>query len=237
MKQEKKGKWIFIPNKLMTEVAPPAMSIHYAVPWPMELPEAWKKNMRSQARELRRVLADSELVDTELLDETKDEDLWDFLENDEVYDYVSDYDDSLLDKVTDKGFNFWDISREVERQLGAMQIKFAGENIRIFPEEYSDISLDHMKEYVQVYKFHPTDLWNGLGAKPTDPDERFIYEAALLDGCDEFQATNIVNGGDIESVDDFPAPLGWYECPLEYGLYFGRTEEDMQPTLKKGVCT
>ena len=31
-----KGKWIFLVNKLPTVVSPPAMSIHYAIPWPME---------------------------------------------------------------------------------------------------------------------------------------------------------------------------------------------------------
>ena len=90
-----------------------------------------------------------------------------------------------------------------------------------------------MKEYLKVYKFHQIDEWNGLTQKPTDPDERFIFEACLLDGCDEYQATNIVNGGNADSVDDFPAPLGWYECPVEYGLYFGKSEDDMKPRFKE----
>lgn len=229
-----KGKWIFLVNKLPTEVSPPAMSIHYAVPWPMELPSSWKKKFDKQARNLRKLLSKCDLIDKELLDETKDEDLWDFLDNNEVYDFVADYDDSLLDKITEE-ISFWDINSEIERKQNAMQIKFAGENIRVFPEEFSEVSLSNMKEYTKIFTFHPIDLWNGLGTKPTDPDEKFIFEAALLDGCTEYQANNIVNGGNIESVDDFPAPLGWYECPLEYGLYFGKSEEDMKPRYKESA--
>lgn len=231
-----KGKWIFLVNKLSTEVAPPAMSIHYAVPWPMKLPNSWEKKFDKQARNLRELLSECDLIDKELLDETKDEDLWDFLDNDEIYNFVADYDDSLLDKITNE-ISFWDINSEIERKQKAMQIKFAGENIRVFPEEFSEVSLENMKEYLKIFTFHPINEWSCLAVKPTDPDEKFIFEACLLDGCDEYQATNIVNGGNIDSVDDFPAPLGWYECPIEYGLYFGKSEDDMKARLKNEVVT
>lgn len=65
-----KGKWIFIRDKLMTEVAPPAMSIHYAIPWPMPLPKEWEKQMKHKADSLRNCLSKSGLVDKEVLDET-----------------------------------------------------------------------------------------------------------------------------------------------------------------------
>lgn len=226
-----KGKWIFIPNKLMTEVAPPAMSIHYAVPWPMA-PSTLSKSAMGRLNRLRKLLSDSNFIDAEELDNMDNHKLISFiLANDDVYDFIDEIESDLLDFSNITGHDYY----ELKRLAGAMQIKFAGENIRIFPEEFSDISLEHMKEYLKMYTFHPIDEWNGLGIKPTDPDEKFIFEAALLDGCDEFQATNIVNGGNIDSVDDFPAPLGWYECPLEYGLYFGRTEEDMKARLKNEI--
>ena len=28
-------------------------------------------------------------------------------------------------------------------------------------------------------------------------------------------------------------PLGWYECPMELGFYFGKSEEDMKPRYKE----
>ena len=227
-----KGKWIFLVNKLPTVVSPPAMSIHYAIPWPMENTFMDKK-VESQARKLRKLLSRCSYVDTELLDETKDEDLWDFLENNDVYEFVEDYDDSLLEEIPDQfGYRR---AFDYRRLKAAMQIKFAGENIHVFPEEFSDVSISSMKQYTEEFIFHPMDLWNGLGVKPTDPDEKFIFEAALLDGCTPYQANNIVNGGGIESVDDFPPPLGWYECPMELGFYFGKTEEDMKPRYKETV--
>ena len=228
-----KGKWIFLVNKLPTEITPPAMSIHYAIPWPMEN-TAMEKSVKKHRKEMRKLLSRCSLIDEELLKETKDEDLWDFLENDDVYDFVADNDWNMLEDFPEDEYGFAKAC-DYRRLKGAMQIKFAGENIRVFPEEFSDISLPHMKEYLKVYTFHPNDFWNGLAVKPTDPDEKFIFEAALLDGCNEYQATNIVNGGDINSVDDFPAPLGWYECPLDYGLYFGKTEEDMKPRYKESA--
>lgn len=146
-----KGKWIFIPDKLPTEVAPPAMSIHYAVPWPMELPSSWKKKFDKQARNLRELLSECDLIDKELLNETKDEDLWDFLDNNEIYDFVADNDDSLLDKITNE-FSFWDINSEIERKQNAMQIKFAGENIRVFPEEFfRSICFKYKRIYKNIY--------------------------------------------------------------------------------------
>ncbi len=191
-----------------------------------------KKNSRKKAKRLRTLLSDCEYIDKELLDETEDKNLWDFLENDDVFDYVYDIDESLLDKVSDE-FRPSEVEFEVDRRMNAMQIKFADENIRVFPEEYSEVTLENMKTYLEFYIFHETDLWNGLGNKPSDPDEKFIFEAALLDGCNDYQATNILNGGNADSVDDFPAPLGWYECPKEVGLAFF-SEEDLTPRYKDG---
>lgn len=226
-----KGKWIFLVNKLPTEVAPPAMSIHYAIPWPM-VNKDMEQSVEKQRKKMRKLLSRCSLIDEELLKETKDEDLWDFLENDEVYEFVEDNDWDLLEEFPEDKYGFAK-SCDYRRLKGAMQIKFAGENIRVFPEEFTDVKLKSMKEYTEIFTFHPTDLWNGLGTKPTDPDEKFIFEAALLDGCDEYQANNIVSGGDIDSVDDFPPPLGWYECPMELGFYLGKTEEDMKPRYKE----
>lgn len=226
-----KGKWIFLVNKLPTVVSPPAMSIHYAIPWPMEISKL-SRSAIARLNRLRELLLGSGFVDEDELEAMDNKKLASFiLQNDDVYDYLDETDSELMDFSCITGHDYY----ELKRLGGAMQIKFAGENIRVFPEEFSEVSLSNMKAYMEKFIFHPNDLWNGLSVKPTDPDEKFIFEAALLDGCNEYQATNIVNGGDINSVDDFPAPLGWYECPLDYGLYFGKTEEDMKPRYKEIV--
>lgn len=224
------GKWIFLVDKLPTEVAPPAMSIHYAVPWPME-DKRMDEVVGKQLKKLRSLLEECKYVDKDKLKKTPNYKVMRFLSDDKVYDFIEKWDSSLLDLDVDcLGFSK---TTEYDRIKSAMMIQFAGEQIRVFPEEFTDVTVKGMKQYTELFKFHPTDLWNGLGTKPTDPDEKFIFEAALLDGCTEYQANNIVNGGDIESVDDFPAPLGWYECPLEYGLMFGKSEEDMKPRYKE----
>ena len=189
-----KGKWIFLVDKLPTEVAPPAMSLHYAVPWPIENKHE-DKSFKETCNKLRNLLQRCSLIDEQDLKETDDSDLWDFLEDKEVFDFVTDNDPVLLVRVHKDTRS--PASLENRRMKGAMQIKFAGENIRVFPEEFSDVTLERMREYLDFYIFHETDLWNGLGLKPKDLDEKFIYEAALLDGCDEYQANNILNGGDL----------------------------------------
>lgn len=224
-----KGKWIFLVDKLPTEVAPPAMSLHYAIPWPMEN-KFEDKSFKNTCKKLRNLLQRCSLIDEQDLKETDDSDLWDFLEDKEVFDFVTDNDPVLLVRVHEDTRS--PAALENRRMKGAMQIKFAGENIRIFPEEFSDVTSEKMREYLDFYIFHETDLWNGLGLKPKDPNEKFIYEALLLDGCDEYQANNILNGGDFDSIDDFPAPLGWYECPKEYGLIF-KSEEELTPRYKE----
>ena len=223
-----KGKWVFLVDKLPTEVAPPALSLHYAVPWPVENKRE-DKSFQKTCNKLRALLQRCSFVDEQALKETDASALWDFLENKEVFDFVANNDPILLVRVHEDTRS--SAALENRRLKGAMQIKFAGENIRIFPEEFSDITPERMREYLDFYVFHETDLWSGLGLKPKDPDEKFIYEALLLDGCDEYQANNILNGGNFASIDDFPAPLGWYECPKEYGLNF-KSEEELTPRYR-----
>lgn len=225
-----KGKWIFLVGKLPAVVSPPAMSIHYAIPWPME-DGRMKEIVGKQLKKLRSLLEKCEYVGKNELEKTPDYRLSKFLLDNNVYDFIEKWDSSLLDLDVDSlGFNKMS---EYKRIKSAMMIQFAGEQIRVFPEEFTDVTVEGMKRYNEIFTFHPTDLWNGLGIKPTDPDEKFIFEAALLDGCTPYQANNIVSGGSIESVDDFPPPLGWYECPMELGFYFGKTEEDMKPRYKE----
>ena len=226
-----KGKWIFLRDKLPTVVAPPAMSIHYAIPWPMES-KRMDEVVEKRLKKLRSLLEECKYVGKNELEKTPDYRLSKFLLDINVYDFIKKWDSSLLDTLDVECLGFNKLE-EYERIKSAMMIQFAGEQIRVFPEEFSEVSVENMKAYTEEFTFHPTDLWNGLGIKPTDPDEKFIFEAALLDGCDEYQANNIVSGGDIDSVDNYPPPLGWYECPVELGLYFGKSEEDMKPRYKE----
>ena len=66
-----KGKWIFLVDKLPTEVAPPAMSLHYAVPWPMENKRE-DKSFKKTCNKLRNLLQRCSLIDEQDLKETDD---------------------------------------------------------------------------------------------------------------------------------------------------------------------
>ncbi|GAI54447.1 unnamed protein product, partial [marine sediment metagenome] len=56
--------------------------------------------------------------------------------------------------------------------------------------------------------------------KVLEKGQREIYEAALIDGCTEAQATATALGQDVTLPDwKFP-PIGWYKPNFEYARYF-----------------
>lgn len=104
-----KGKWIFLTKKLPTEVAPPAMSIHYAVPWAMQT-SSFSKSATVRLNRVRTLLKDSGLVNKDELDNMDKFKLVSFiLSNDDVYDFIDTRDSDLLD--------FSDITSHTESEL------------------------------------------------------------------------------------------------------------------------
>ena len=205
------GKWVMITTRLPVKDPPPFMSIFFAVPWPMDIPTSWQKIKQDKIEDVKKVLYT-------LYDYSK-EDI-NLMSDDEIINLNKEHriDHSLINGNYYNQFQF-----EVERRLNAMQIRYNGQQIRIFSNEYSDIKKENMALYAETFIFHEvlsdfSDLWE----KPKDPDEKFIYEAALLDGCNNFQASNILNGKTAEEVDDFPVPNGWYEVPEIYRAFFDR---------------
>ena len=61
-----RGKWIFLRSKLPTEVAPPAMSIHYAIPWAMEN-TFMNETFGKRVQRLRKLLKRCAYIDEEEL--------------------------------------------------------------------------------------------------------------------------------------------------------------------------
>ena len=121
----------------------------------------------------------------------------------------------------------------------ARRILYKGENIRVWPHEFTAVSPEHMKMYVMedcshelvTVEFLDHVEYEGSRSKALILDKVTtpIYEAALIDGCTESQAKLIAMGMDITAEEpEFP-PIGWYRIKKEFGLVFC-TEEELEET-------
>lgn len=122
----------------------------------------------------------------------------------------------------------------------ARRILYAGESIRVFPHEFSELSNAKMKYFISegLYDFvaegAASESLLGSITGELDKEGKTIYEAALLDGCNPEQAMATAMGIDL-TVDDpeFP-PLGWYKVKPEYGCVFAY-EEELQEDREKPI--
>ncbi len=205
-----KGQWVMIISQLPIETPPPYMSIFFAIPYPMDIQSELKTIKNNKIERVRRALWKFYGYEREAVNEMSNEEVLKLNENLEIN----------LDLID--GIYYDDFQLDTNRRLGALQIRYEGQQIRVFPEEYSVIKKEHMPIYTSFCIFHEvlsdfSDFWK----KPKNPDERFIYEAALIDGCNDFQANNVLSGKNADEVDDLPPPNGWYEVPKKYCEYFG----------------
>ena len=101
---------------------------------------------------------------------------------------------------------------------GAVRVCVAGVDIRVFPHEISKPSSENMHLYVlgDGTEESTHELVAGSAAEEKLLEEvlkgeaRFVYDAALVDGCTQAQAMQTALGNEIETPDaDFP-PIGWY---------------------------
>ncbi len=117
----------------------------------------------------------------------------------------------------------------------ARRILYNGENIRVWPHEFSRMTPEKMKMYIMEecshelvtceYLDHVEYEGEKTKALILDKVTTPIFEAALLDGCTESQAKLITVGMDITVEDpEFP-PIGWYRIKEEFGLIFCDKEE------------
>ncbi len=100
----------------------------------------------------------------------------------------------------------------------AVKIIYEGEAIRLYPHEFNE-DKGLLKELLveQAVIFHPFAVAPGKSLPNLTEEQREIYDAALVDGCDHFQALLVVFGKDPE--DTLP-PTGWYELKPEYREWF-----------------
>ncbi len=108
----------------------------------------------------------------------------------------------------------------------ARAIFFRGERIRVFPDEFSILSADRMSEYSK--DSHMLIEEDVTGKTVTEAislrgTRKTIYEAALLDGCNHYEALMVASGSDLKG--GLMPPIGWWKIRDEYGLIFCSSRE------------
>lgn len=140
----------------------------------------------------------------------------------------SDEEFAARDKLTDEAGMGWEANWD-----GAMGIEYMGERLRVFRHEFSEQNGENMRMFIHGLEDGPgshelvpgNDSDAALLATALETDLRSVYEAALLDGCNQAQAMDVVKGIDITNTAiEFP-PLGWYRCKPEYGLMWATEDE------------
>ena len=128
----------------------------------------------------------------------------------------------------------------------ARRIFYKSENIRVWPHEFSEMTPEKMKFYIldeQCHKLVKSDYVDiaddnktkQASEEITDEITKLIYDAALLDGCNENQAKMVALGMDITIEDaEFPA-IGWYRIKAGYGLHFC-TKDELKETDTRIAC-
>lgn len=114
----------------------------------------------------------------------------------------------------------------------ARKIMYKDEAIRVFPHEFSAITAENMKLYVEGDGAEPShEIIPGTVAEAEYVKDiksgikHVLYEQALLDGCTDRQAFLTAMSLDVTDAElEFP-PIGWYRIKPEYGEYYCYPEE------------
>lgn len=113
----------------------------------------------------------------------------------------------------------------------ARRVLFKGESIRVFPHEFSVLSLEHMQLYLlgdandgiePPYELVLSNTASDerIGEEIKSGRQRVLYEQALTDGCDHDLAVLTALGLDVTAQVEFP-PIGWYKLKPGYAEMLG----------------
>jgi hypothetical protein len=122
------------------------------------------------------------------------------------------------DSVEDAKY-FWNDFGKEPNWISARKIIYSNEHIRVFPHEYSLVGPGKLHEYEEAYNLVPDTYTQEIFMdRNLSKTQRIVFDSALLDGCDEFQAMLVAVGKD--PTDEFP-PIGWWKLRPEYAQVFG----------------
>jgi len=204
------GKWIMLTKKLPTVVSPPKMSIFYATPWNYDVDRVkrewflYKYSHRGQSfKSFERNDKFPSL--NEMVEELQEANIT-----------------SVIDPVR---------GGTEPTESTAVRIFYRGEQIKVWGHEYNDMKVENWSEfYPQAYDLIPdTDVQTMYMDTRLTKGQRTVFDAALVDGCNDFQALLVATGQDI---DGSPAPIGWFRIKPEYGLIYC-TEDELEETYEK----
>lgn len=109
----------------------------------------------------------------------------------------------------------------------ARMIVYKDEQIRVFPHEFSILTIENMKMYLEKsHELVPTNVAEqDIMDSILRGNRKRIYDAALVDGCTEYEARLMTIGVDVSSGHfEIPA-IGWYKINPEYGCVFCTEKE------------
>ena len=107
----------------------------------------------------------------------------------------------------------------------ARAIIYKDEKIRVFPHEFSEISKESMRLYIQEkaiklqFSERVASVWKD---QKLSKGKNIIFDAALLDGCDDYEAMMVALG---QGPSEIPPPIGWWKLREEYASQFCYEEE------------
>lgn len=198
-----KGKWVVIIRDIPVKPQPPKLSIHYAIPW---VNEDWVNDTFK-----RLTHSDNSYLDLAFIEPSY---------NHKLYDKNTPQikKKEILKKSPELLHDMWGMTPNPVYDVG---ISYQGEQIRIHGYEYNDATIKYFKEtFPDAYEFIPLpEVEKAWASVKLSKEKKTIYEEALLDGCTEYEAMQVVYG---KAVQAFPVPVGWYKLKEQYANYFSR---------------
>jgi hypothetical protein len=211
--------WIIITKKLNTPVSPPKLSIFWSTPYvdaakAAKQAETWKRYNTNAPRYHGGKRSRKQLSPDELELELEADRAWAEFAAEEDYFWSQDLNPSAP------------FPGKEHNETLARGIVYRGARIRVYKDEYNVLTLDRMKLYIfgvlggdhsHELMTDPTAVADDILIKGVlDGETRPIYEAALVDGCNDAQAVAVALGQDITIPDAEFVPLGWYKCLPHY---------------------
>jgi len=228
--------WVLITKKIETAISPPKLSIFWALPWPGDRGQKRREDMiMIQYCEEHNLVFLAETTGNYRRNasvkayrgRTKRDVFWEVVsEKIQIGEWV--YDESrFYERFTSNPFDSSALfGRGSEPNwAGALKIRYKNEDVRIFPHEYSILSDQRLKLYLEkgVCELVLSDM-PGESALESNleisPDLKVLYEAALLEGASDSQAKLLALGRMNLNDNTEIIPLGWYKCKNEHAALF-----------------
>ena len=198
--------WIMLITKLPTRPSPPKMSIFWSTPWPNE---QFARSQGIRAAGLSEYSRKGRGYSPRKFDEND----W------AKVDSAISVDERMV------ASEIWGmVASEIwgmePNWKGARRIHFASKDLRVFPHEFSVLKPENMQLYVcgddNQEASHILVPEGAASEELIDAvlngEQRFLYDAALLDGCTHEKAIATAMGRNITIPDAQFPPVGWYRA-------------------------